>query len=510
MIVDQRRRRKTNAQGAHVIPVRERSAFLRVLAWLAARDRKIAPAERRFLRDAARDLGLPGRAVDAALARAWTADPETAVRGLRTEWVKRALLHRLLLLAISDGEYDARERAGLFALASLLGVAHHEVELLEEGVASDLKAAADVDAKAGSARQSGASGWTWKRIAVVGGVTVGAAALLVITGGAAAPAIGGAIGSTFMGLSGAAATSAGLAALGGGAVAAGGFGMAGGTVVVAGGLGLMGGGFAGAGMAKRTADLAEFDFVPLGGTGTHVVIAVSGFLSQQSDFVSDWAALKEIFPRSNRFALRWESQALMKLGSALGVATGKAGAGVAARAAARQAARAAAEAVALPAAILTALGLIDNPWHVAHDRAVKAGQALAHCLESRAWGKRPVTLVGFSLGARVIAEALHQLGPNASALVHDAVLIGGAVPASDPIVQSAPRGIAGSLVNVHCDSDWVLAYLFRAAQWKTAIGTQAIDHAGVTNVDVSDLVTGHLAYRTKLYDVLERVRRAIS
>jgi hypothetical protein len=49
----------------------------------------------------------------------------------------------------------------------------------------------------------------------------------------AAPLVGAWIGSTFLGLSGAAATSAGLALLGGGSVAAGGLGVAGGTAVVA-------------------------------------------------------------------------------------------------------------------------------------------------------------------------------------------------------------------------------------------------------------------------------------
>lgn len=56
---------------------------------------------------------------------------------------------------------------------------------------------------------------------------LGAGAACVVTGGLAAPAIGAVVGTTFMGLSGAAATSAGLAALGGGALAAGGAGMAG-------------------------------------------------------------------------------------------------------------------------------------------------------------------------------------------------------------------------------------------------------------------------------------------
>ena len=58
---------------------------------------------------------------------------------------------------------------------------------------------------------------------------VGATALAVgVTGGlAAAPAVGGAIGTALTSYSGAAATSYGLALLGGGSLAAGGFGMAG-------------------------------------------------------------------------------------------------------------------------------------------------------------------------------------------------------------------------------------------------------------------------------------------
>jgi len=67
------------------------------------------------------------------------------------------------------------------------------------------------------------------------------AVLLAITGGAAAPAIGMAIG-TVMGLHGAAAVATGLALLGGGAIAAGGLGMAGGTAVIIGGGAILGGG----------------------------------------------------------------------------------------------------------------------------------------------------------------------------------------------------------------------------------------------------------------------------
>lgn len=497
-------------QGLRAVPPRERLPFLSVLAWLSGRDRKIAAAERAFLRAAARELRLPPAAVSSALTSARWPSPERMVRGLRTEWVKRVLLHRLLLLALCDGDYDARERAGLFKLASLMGVPEADVEQLEAGVAADLESAASVHEGAASAKRLVASGWPWRRIGVVGGVTVGAAALLVVTGGMAAPAIGGAIGSTFMGLSGAAATSAGLAFLGGGAMAAGGFGMAGGTVAVAGALGLAGGGLAATKVTKRTGDLSEFGFVPLGGKGAHVLVAVSGFLSQRADFVNDWSVLTEVFPRSQAFALQWESKALLDLGRSIGAAGVKAGLGLAARAAARHASRLAAEAVALPAALLGALGIIDNPWHVASDRAEKAGRALAQCLRDRAWGARPVTLVGFSLGTRVIAEALRDLGSDASGFVHHAILLGGAIPLDAPVIVSAPSLVAGSVVNGFCDSDWVLALLFRAAEWRRPIGLGEINRDGVINVDLSSVVTGHLAYRPELKQVLQRVRAALS
>lgn len=83
----------------------------------------------------------------------------------------------------------------------------------------------------------------WGKVAVIGAAGLAAG---VATGGWAAPAIGAAIGSA-AGLTGAAATSAGLATLGGGAIAAGGFGIAGGTALVTGIGGIAGAGAAAAG-----------------------------------------------------------------------------------------------------------------------------------------------------------------------------------------------------------------------------------------------------------------------
>ncbi|MCA9797137.1 MAG: hypothetical protein KC910_35245, partial [Candidatus Eremiobacteraeota bacterium] len=83
----------------------------------------------------------------------------------------------------------------------------------------------------------------------VGGFAAAGVVLGLLTAGLAAPVVGAFIGGA-MGLSGAAATSAGLALLGGGSLAAGGLGMAGGTALIAGVGGVVGGTVGGGGAKK--------------------------------------------------------------------------------------------------------------------------------------------------------------------------------------------------------------------------------------------------------------------
>lgn len=90
----------------------------------------------------------------------------------------------------------------------------------------------------GRGRKLGRAG---KASVVAGGLVVGG-----LTGGWAAPAVGGMVGGA-LGYGGAAATNAGLALLGGGSLAAGGLGMAGGTALVTVGAGAAGGVGAGVG-----------------------------------------------------------------------------------------------------------------------------------------------------------------------------------------------------------------------------------------------------------------------
>ena len=66
-------------------------------------------------------------------------------------------------------------------------------------------------------------------------------------------------------------------------------------------------------------------------------------------------------------------------------------------------------AVALPYTAWSAIGLLSSQWGLVLNRAARAGELLAHVLMSGAHGGRPVTLIGYSMGARLIYHCLLEL-----------------------------------------------------------------------------------------------------
>ena len=68
--------------------------------------------------------------------------------------------------------------------------------------------------------------------------------------------------------------------------------------------------------------------------------------------------------------------------------------------------------------------MLDNPFAIARNRSTKAGKVLADAIINKVQGERPVTLIGYSLGARVIYSCLVELAEqNAFGLVESAILI---------------------------------------------------------------------------------------
>jgi pimeloyl-ACP methyl ester carboxylesterase len=169
----------------------------------------------------------------------------------------------------------------------------------------------------------------------------------------------------------------------------------------------------------------------------------------------------------------------------------------------------------LPPIVLTKLGyLIDNPWNNALDRAKAAGSVLADVLVRRQLGVRPITLIGFSLGARVIFYALLELAKvKAFGIVQDVFLLGATLSASEKNWFQARSVVSGRFVNSFARNDWVLNYLFRATSGGvgTVAGLRPVENVpGLENVDVTDKIAGHISYRMFLPLILDQLGFPVS
>jgi pimeloyl-ACP methyl ester carboxylesterase len=165
--------------------------------------------------------------------------------------------------------------------------------------------------------------------------------------------------------------------------------------------------------------------------------------------------------------------------------------------------------------VLTKLGyLIDNPWNNALDRAKAAGGVLADVLIQRHLGVRPVTLVGFSLGSRVIFYALVELAKQkAFGVVQDVILLGATLTAPQKTWFQVRSIVSGRFVNGFSRNDWVLNYLFRATSGGvgTVAGLGPVENVpGLENVDVTDKVAGHTSYRTFMPLILDQLGFPVS
>jgi hypothetical protein len=76
------------------------------------------------------------------------------------------------------------------------------------------------------------------------------------------------------------------------------------------------------------------------------------------------------------------------------------------------------------------------------------------------------------------------------------VLIGAPVPSDTETWATIRSVVAGRLVNVHSEKDLVLAFLYRTSAIQLGIsGIEPIKGVeGVENVDMGEIVEGHLAY----------------
>ena len=165
--------------------------------------------------------------------------------------------------------------------------------------------------------------------------------------------------------------------------------------------------------------------------------------------------------------------------------------------------------------VLTKLGyLIDNPWSNALDRAKAAGGVLADVLIQRHLGVRPITLIGFSLGSRVIFYALLELArKKAFGVVQDVFIMGTTVTAPIKTWKEVRSAASGRFVNAYARNDWLLNYLFRATSGglNTIAGLRPVEGVpGLENIDVTDKIAGHMSYRAFMPLILDQLGFSVS
>jgi hypothetical protein len=151
-----------------------------------------------------------------------------------------------------------------------------------------------------------------------------------------------------------------------------------------------------------------------------------------------------------------------------------------------------------PLGLIKLASVLDNPFSVALARADKAGKVLAHALIDGVQGKRPVTLMGYSVGARVIYACLLELAEqHAFGLVESVVLMGAPVPSDINEWTMIRSVVAARVVNVYSTEDYVLGYLYRSTKLEFGVaGLDAVKGVyGIENADMSKLVSGHDRYR---------------
>ncbi|OQV05302.1 hypothetical protein CLAIMM_10067 isoform 2 [Cladophialophora immunda] len=419
---------------------------------------------------------------------------------------RSTIIKAILLLLLSLEAYRAHSRVLLVRLAISLGVNGGEVSQMEKDTAYGLlTAAAKMDASESTqkAQQASSTARKWK----IGVAGVAGAALIGITGGLAAPLLAAGVG-TLMG------------GLGLGATAAAGYlgALAGSSVLVGGLFGAYGARMTSQAMDKYSKEIDDFAFLPTNGgeddaeevqkqrRRLRITVGVSGWLTEEEQVTLPWRVLGEA---GEPFALRWELQALLNLGSALrDLVVSQAWSQLRRELIKRTVFAAVWSAVMAPLAIRKAVKLVDSPFGVAKNRAVKAGEVLADALIHRVQGERPVSLVGASLGARVVYSCLLTLAKReAFGLVDHAVLLGSPVPADAAQWRAMRAVVAGRLVNVSSRQDYILAFLYRTSSAQLSVaGLQDIEGVvGVENFDLSDRVSGHLKYMHMTGPILREI-----
>ncbi|KIX04307.1 uncharacterized protein Z518_05174 [Rhinocladiella mackenziei CBS 650.93] len=421
--------------------------------------------------------------------------PHTKQIELDLRWT---VLCDLFLVLISDGEYDARSRRLLERVGSTMNISWIQICRFEKKVIDQLEMQ-EAEAKENwdesenmeKRRKLGLK----RKYMVMGLATVGGGLVIGLSAGLLAPFIGAglATGFTTIGITGTAGFLGGV----------------GGTALITSASTAAGGIIAVRASERRTGHVKTFEYRPLHNNKRfNLILTVSGWMAGKIDDVRlPYSTVDPIM--GDIYSLLWEPEMLQSMGDTINILATEALTQTVQQVLGSTILVALMASLQLPIVLSKLAYLIDNPWSVSLDRANAAGLILADSLMDRHLGQRPITLLGFSLGSRVIFSCLKELSNRgAYGLVQNVYLFGSPVVAKKDEYLRARSVVSGRFLNGYASNDWILGYLFRATSGgiMRVAGLAPVEGIpGVENIDVSNLVSGHMAYRAAMPQLLRQV-----
>ncbi|KAI0432887.1 DUF726-domain-containing protein [Xylaria sp. FL1042] len=404
---------------------------------------------------------------------------------------KRALiLHTMLLMLLGLDQYPTYSRIALIKLATAMEVPTYVLLQDEYRVSQALAQIIKGITAEEVAQKRAEEGKPSKRWRTNGNHNPGAPGFSDVL---AEPLVGAGIGTVFGGIGLSTSVTATLL---------GGIGAADSTVPVGTLFGLYGARQGGKTMDAYGKDIQDFALIPMHGSlqsefidpkdipaenrRMRVMIGISGWTTEENDFRYPWNAFGKL---NEVYALRWELEALSKVGVALQTVV-KTTAWSATKDTAQRNVFTSLKTSHWPDTLIKASKVVDNPWTVAMVRAEKTGLVLAEILTNKVQGERAVSLVGYGLGARVIYTCLTSLSEKrAFGIVENVVLFGAPCPSEIRVWTAMKSVVAGRLINVYSKNDYLLGFLYRTCAWHFGIaGLQAIE--GVPRVENVDCGCG--------------------
>ncbi|KAB5530487.1 hypothetical protein GE09DRAFT_1148160, partial [Coniochaeta sp. 2T2.1] len=406
--------------------------------------------------------------------------------------IRWTVLCDLFLVLIADSVYDARSRVLLEKVGKDLEIPWLDICRFEKKVTDALEMQQQAEKENWNEDQHMEARRKMalkRRYVLMGLATVGGGLVIGLSAGLMAPLIGAglAAGFTTIGVTG---TGGFLAGVGGAAIITSSAAASGSVIGVR-------------SMNRRTGAVKTFEYRPLhNNKRVNLIITVSGWMAGKVDDVRlPYSTVDPIM--GDIYSVLWEPEMLQSMGDTINIlATEEALTQGLQQILGSTLLVGLMAALQLPVVLTKLSYLIDNPWAVSLDRATMAGLILADSLIDRNLGTRPVTLVGYSLGSRIIFSCLQELArKGAFGLVQNVYLFGSPMVVKHDEYMRARAVVSGRFVNGYNRNDWILGYLFRLTNGgiRRIAGLGPIETVpGVENKDFTDQVVGHMEYRTAM------------